>query len=45
MRRCMPSTPRMCIGKKVRLKPMSINQKCQAPRLSLYRRPVTLGNQ
>ena len=35
MRRCMPMMPRMCIGKNVRLKPMSISQKCQAPRVSL----------
>jgi len=35
MRRCMPITPRMCIGKKVRLKPMISSQKCQAATLSL----------
>src|SRR5260370_10865131 len=45
MRRTMPDTPRMCIGKKVMLKPMVISQKCQAARLSLYSRPVTFGNQ
>ena len=45
MRRCMPMTPRMCMGKKVRLKPMSISQKCQAPSVSLYSRPLILGNQ
>jgi hypothetical protein len=35
----------MCIGKKVRLKPTIISQKCQAPRVSLYNRPVIFGNQ
>ena len=45
MRRLMPWSPRMCIGPKVRLKPMSVSQKCHLPTLSLRIQPNTFGHQ
>src|ERR1041385_8102084 len=41
----MPSSPRICMGKNVTLKPMSSSQNESFPSLSLYMRPVHFGNQ
>ena len=35
----------MCIGPKVRLKPMSISQKCHLPSVSFSMWPKTFGHQ
>ena len=45
MRRGMPRSPEMCIGKKVRLKPMSISQKWIWPKRSSSSLPVNFGSQ
>ena len=45
MRRGIPSSPTMCIGKKTRFVPMNIVQKFQVPNVSSIRRPVNFGNQ
>ena len=44
-RRGMPSTPRMCIGKNVRLNPTNITQKLSLPNRSFNMRPVAFGYQ
>src|SRR4029078_1537119 len=45
VRRGMPMRPTMCIGKKVRLKPMSISQKFHLPRRSSSILPNAFGHQ
>ena len=45
IRRGMPRMPRMCMGKKVRLNPISISQKWSRPSPSRSRKPVIFGNQ
>ena len=45
MRRGMPLRPRMWCGPNVRLKPISISQKCTLPRRSLIIFPKIFGNQ
>ena len=45
MRRMWPPTPRMCIGKNVTLKKMSVSQKWIFPSVSFIMRPNILGYQ
>src|SRR5436305_7858940 len=45
MRRGMPSSPSVCMIRKVPLKPTNTVQKFHSPRVRLSRRPVILGNQ
>ena len=45
MRRGIPAKPRKCIGKKARLTPTKVSQKCSLPRVSEYMYPVIFGNQ
>ncbi|EDT37259.1 hypothetical protein BamMEX5DRAFT_6963 [Burkholderia ambifaria MEX-5] len=45
MRRGIPSSPAMCIGKKPRLKPTSTTQNVRRPKRSFIIRPVNFGNQ
>ena len=41
----MPSKPMMCMGKKVKLKPMKMSQKPHTDSHSCNMRPVNFGNQ
>ena len=43
--RGIPASPRKCIGKKARLTPTKVSQKCSFPKNSEYMYPVILGNQ
>ena len=45
MRRGMPSSPTMCIGKNSRFVPAKMIQKLICPGRSKYCLPVTFGNQ
>ena len=45
MRRGIPSSPSMCCGKKVMLKPAKISQKATLPSRSSSMRPKNFGHQ